>query len=101
MNLTVRNKSILDDIKYFNNKALEEGESGVCIELDDNYNAVALDDEDWSNFMKSCNAKFIEVKDDAYYYRCGYKMMVIPIASVSEDGYDTYLDINNIEEIRL
>lgn len=96
MNLTVGKVSILDYIEDFNNEALKENESGVCIEVNDEGLEVALDDDDWSIFMNSNNAKFVEVKDNAYYYKCGDKMIIIPIAFVSEDECDTYLDVNNV-----
>ena len=96
MNLTVGKVSILDYIEDFNNEALKENESGVCIEVNDEGLEVALDDDDWSIFMSSNNAKFVEVKDNAYYYKCGDKMIIIPIAFVSEDECDAYLDVNNV-----
>lgn len=97
MNLTVGKVSILDYIEDFNNEALEENEPGVCIEVNDEGLEVALDDEDWSRFMASNNAEFLEVKDNSYHYKCGNKILLIPIDSISEDGCDTYLDVNNIE----
>lgn len=97
LNLKEGCNSILESVKDYNIAAINEGESGVCLEFNEKGLEVALDDSDWSNFMIDNGAKFLKNDNDFYYYEMDGKLLRIPIDSVSDDDCDIYLDINNIE----
>ena len=90
-NLSLGRHSILEYIENFNKSMLEEDETGVCIENNEGGLDVALDDGDWSYFMSLNKCKYIGSDNE--------KFLIIPIAEESEDGCDTYLDINNVEVV--
>ena len=95
-NLKIGKNSILNEVEDYNFTARTEDETGVCIEVNDNGLEVALDDSDWSEFMSSNGAEFLNNDDEAYYYKVGDNLVSIPVDSVSDDNCDVFLDINNV-----
>lgn len=97
LNLRIGVNSILEEVENYNFTAQKEGNTGICIEVNNKGSEVVLDDSDWSEFMNENRAEFLSNNEKAYYYKMGDKLLLIPIDSVSDDESDVYLDVNNIE----
>lgn len=97
--LRIGDNSILKYVEDYNATAIKNEDTGVCIEVNDEGLDVVLDDSDWSEFMKENGMSFLGVENNTYYYhyKSGGKLLLIPIDSVSEDGCDVYLNVNDIE----
>lgn len=97
--LRIGDSSILKYVEDYNATAIKNEDTGVCIEVNDKGLDVVLDDSDWSEFMKENGASFVGVENNTYYYhyKSGSKLLLIPIDSVSEDGCDVYLNVNNVK----
>lgn len=98
-NLELGNQSILNYVEDFNESLLKEDETGVCIEIGQDGLDMVLDDGDWSYFMSMNGAKFIGNDSTTYYYEIEDKFLIIPIAEISDDECDIYLDVNNVEVV--
>lgn len=72
----------------------ELNDASICFSNDE----YVLDDQDWSDFMRENDAKFLGSDKSNYFYRTSEVIITIPVASDEDD--DVYLDIENAKDVR-